>query len=154
MHALRRFGSERVEWGGVFAWCVAVARNLAVTQLRRERLARVSSAVAVDELAVPRVERSFPRDAVVAWTGQLRSVLSGPDNETLDLLLAGVDDNAEIARLRGRCIRAVQASRARIAAAAHATEFLLTDARMGNSSDSLASAVSKVAAHGKQRASC
>lgn len=118
--ALQRFGAEPANWSEVFGWCCGVARRLAVNRWRRARMARVDAAVAVDELPAIAVETRWTRTAVVAWVAEWRASLCMADNQTLDLMLADVHNNAEIARLRGRRLRSVQDSRAWIAQAARA----------------------------------
>ena len=116
--ALQRFGAAPTEWTAVFGWCLAVARNLAVNQQRRAVRASIDESVDVQRLANADRVSPFSRTDVVTWAGTWRSVLSPGDGETLDLLLAGVHDNVEIARLRARGTRAVERSRERIASVA------------------------------------
>lgn len=127
LRALMRFGAAPLRWLDVHRWCAVVARHLVVDRLRRARRAPVDADMSPDVVATRSVELATATADLQDWISAWRPTLSPGDCATLDLLVAGVHDNGRIAALRARTLRAVQASRQRIAAAA-----ARAPARVGN----------------------
>jgi DNA-directed RNA polymerase specialized sigma24 family protein len=121
MRAWCHFGHAPACWQHVRRWCFVVASHRRVDRLRRMRFVSVDDAVRIDEVPMPMgpaASAPSPELPVPLWASMLREVLREPDRATFDHLLAGVHDNAVIAQLRGRSVRAVEMSRRRIAEAA------------------------------------
>ena len=122
MRAFQRFGVEPSSWTHARGWCFVAASHLCVDRLRRHRIVRLDDCVAIETISAPEDPRDLAAAcgaaASLSWLQVLRRALCKPDQATFDLLLDGVHDNAVIAELRSRTVRAVEVSRRRIALAA------------------------------------
>lgn len=101
-------------------WAYRAARNLAVSRWRRATYLGIDGCTPLEQLP-SRGEASQSRSVSVAFSfDRLRPTVGRPDQDTLSLLVAGVSDMAQIAKMRGVSQRAVWASLARLRAAAAA----------------------------------
>jgi DNA-directed RNA polymerase specialized sigma24 family protein len=136
-HAAEDIAGEAVAWvwkklGPVaslrHAWASAVfvAYHLACDSLRAASRARIALLADLDSFQAP--NRQEEQGCTRLWTlvEDLWTALGRGERETLDLLVAGVRDNAEIASLRGVTLRTVERSRQHIAIAS-AKEGLFAD---------------------------
>lgn len=116
--ALRKFGPEPADWSALLAWAATVARNMLVTRWRRDQRGVRESSADLELLESATSTSLLTRSSILEWVTVWRSTLSQQDSHTLDIILAGVWSDLEIARVRGCHPRTVQASRKRIARAA------------------------------------
>lgn len=114
---LQKFQADTARWPDIYRWCLRTARRIVIDEWRHARIERVAPEAVVEELPSGHVVASDDAQRLLAEVvDEMRPSLPPADRGTLECLLIGLDDNEEIARVRGRRLRSVQASRARLRA--------------------------------------
>lgn len=111
-----RPAAPRIAWSDLWNWARSVAKTVLADRGRAAGRERKDGLVDVETLtgAPAAPDDDWKRCQVEALVEKLLPVLAPPEQATLRMLLAGVEANDEIARLRGVTLRAVQKSRRRL----------------------------------------